>query len=139
MINTNGLDGLGFMSEARVLVIDGNFTYRIALKQTVLSFGAHQENVGAVRNLASAREIIQEFNPMIVISDLQLEDGIATDLLRDQNWKAVLILLCSDSSPEKIANAKSLGVEQFIYKPCSQTQIGDALKMVESKCKWTAH
>ena len=122
-----------FMYETRVLIVDSNFTYRVALKQAMFSFGANPGNVHVARNLIEAREIMQDFQPQIIFSDLLLDDGAGTDLLNDQKLKSVLILLCSVFPEDTLVSGKKMGVNQYIYKPCSQIQIRDTLRNVMQK------
>jgi len=116
-----------FMSGAKILIVDHNFTHRIALKQSLLAFGAAAENITMAKNLKEGRKESEKINPSIIFSDFLLEDGVSTHLLKERTSPVIFILISSIATQSAIANAAEAEVDQFIFKPYSQVQLKDIL------------
>ena len=118
-----------YMSDAKILIVDGSFTYRVALKQTLISFGALAENISMAKTLKDARVLAEKVGPAIIFSDFLLEDGIGTNLLKERkDDKAIFILVSSVATQAAVANAAEVEVDQFIFKPYSQLHLKDVLE-----------
>ena len=117
------------MTTAKILVVDGNFNTRVALRQALIFFGAVKENIRAEKNLDTIKAIGRDFQPQIVL----LDEGMGTDAIRILKGTVQFILICSPSSEDILTIASKMGVEVFVSKPYSQIQIGDALKKVMQK------
>ena len=122
-----------FISDARILIVDSNFTYRIALKQSLLFFGANEDKIRITKNLSQAQALMMTFQPQIIFSDFLLEDGIGTHLMKDNKGKTIFILVSSVNTQAAVANAAEMEVDQFIFKPYSQSQLRDILKNAANK------
>jgi len=117
-----------YMSDVKILIVDGSFTYRVALKQTLLSFGAVAENILMAKNLKEARVLSEKAHPEIIFSDFLLEDGIGTNLIKEGKEKCIFILVSSTATQAAVANAAEVEVDQFIFKPYSQLHLKDVLE-----------
>ena len=125
-----------FLNEARILIVDSNFTYRVALKHSLIFFGANTERLRTAKNLAAAKAIIIDFQPQIIISDFLLDDGIGTHLMTEQKGNCIFILVSSVVSQAAVANAAEMEIDQFIFKPYSQLQLRDVLKDAVYRVKY---
>lgn len=80
------------------------------------------------RNKHSAKEILlkQEFEPLVVISDMALPDGNGLDLLEDirrQSAAGEWIFLTGYGGVADSVRALRLGAFDFLTKPCDQTRL----------------
>jgi DNA-binding NarL/FixJ family response regulator len=121
-----------YMSAATILVVDDSFTYRVALKQTLVSFGVQTENIFLAKNLKEARSYIEKVKPHIVLSDFLLDDGVSTNLI-ETNKDFIFILVSSVATQAAVAKAAEVEVDQFIFKPYSQLHLKDVLEGVIQK------
>jgi len=117
-----------YMSEANILIVDRSFTYRVALKQTLISFGALAERIFMAKTLKEARVHAEQKKPEIIFSDFLLEDGIGTNLIKERKEKCIFILVSSIATQAAVANAAEVEVDQFIFKPYSQLHLKDVLE-----------
>lgn len=121
-----------YMIGATILVIDDSFTYRVALKQTLVSFGTLTENIFMAKNLREARSYISKVKPHIILSDFLLEDGVSTNLIGERK-ESIFILVSSVATQAAVAKAAEVEVDQFIFKPYSQLHLKDVLEGVIQK------
>ncbi len=121
-----------YLHEAKILIVDGNFTYRVALKQTLLSFGALAENLFMAKTLKEGRELAEKIKPQMIFSDFLLSDGLGTHLI-DQKKESIFILVSSTVNSAVVANAAELDVDQFLFKPYSQLHLKELLDGVIQK------
>ncbi len=127
-----------YMSDAKILIVDGSFTYRVALKQTLLSFGALAENIFMAKSLKEARVFCERVKPHMIFSDFVLEDGIGTSLIKGKK-EMIFILVSSIATQAAVANAAEVEVDQFIFKPYSQLHLKDVLEgVVKRTCEPSA-
>jgi tetratricopeptide (TPR) repeat protein len=118
-----------FMNEAKILIVDENFTYRVALKQTLVSYGALNNNIVATKTIREARALMDATHFNIVFSDFILKDGIGTSLIGDRK-DFIFILVSSVASQAAVAKAAEVEVDQFIFKPYSQAHLKTVLEGV---------
>lgn len=118
-----------YMNEAKILLVDGSFTYRVALKQTLISFGALNENIVLSKNLKEARKHMESTVFKMIFSDFLLEDGIGTKLIKEKK-ECIFILVSSITTQAAVANAAEVEVDQFIFKPYSQEHLKTILQEV---------
>lgn len=118
-----------YMSEAVVLILDSSFTYRVALKQTLIAFGASVDNIFLAKNLKEARAFIEKTKPQIILSDFLLEDGVSTNLIGEKK-DFIFILVSSVTTQAAVAKAAEVEVDQFIFKPYSQEHLRSILESV---------
>ena len=118
-----------YMNVAKILIVDESFTYRIALKQTLLSYGASNNNIVATKTLREAVALLEKAKFNIVFSDFMLKDGIGTSLINDRK-DFIFILVSSVASQAAVAKAAEVEVDQFIFKPYSQAHLKSVLEGV---------
>ena len=118
-----------FMNEAKILIVDENFTYRVALKQTLVSYGAMNNNIVATKTVREAKTLMDATHFHIVFSDFLLKDGIGTSLIGEHK-DFIFILVSSLASQAAVAKAAEVEVDQFIFKPYSQIHLRTVLEGV---------
>jgi tetratricopeptide (TPR) repeat protein len=118
-----------YMNEAKILIVDENFTYRVALKQTLVSYGVMNNNVVATKTIREAKTLIESNTFNIVFSDFLFKDGIGTSLIGDKK-DFIFILVSSVASQAAVAKAAEVEVDQFIFKPYSQGHLKTVLEGV---------
>jgi len=122
-----------------VLIVDGSFAHRAALKQTFATFGVAEENFYSAKNLQEASGILTTTSIQLIVSDFLLEDGVGTSLIEAESTrtiahqKTIFILLSSINTQAAIANAAEMEVDQFILKPYSVSQLQEVLEMAIKK------
>ncbi len=124
----------GNLKGMRVLLVDGNLSSRVALKEVLTAGGAlvHEESHGieALRETGRARAAGQPYRLAIIDGRLPGMDGfqVARHLKREAlEAPAIILTLRSDNLNQALGSARELGLEFYVVKPVKRA---DLLKTV---------
>lgn len=96
-----------------VLLIEDNFTLRRLYARTLKRDGF---KVSQAEDLANARQKLREHIYDVIVCDIHLTDGLATELLVERHWRNVPVLAMSSDDSYRIT-CDSLGLAAFMQKP----------------------
>jgi DNA-binding NarL/FixJ family response regulator len=105
-------------TETRIVVIDDHAVVRDALV-TVLSETSGLKVVGAATTLREGIAIVKQVSPDVVVADMSLTDGNATDLLRvarRQHLRAKIVVLTGLDDQLAVAEAIREGAAGYVLK-----------------------
>ncbi len=122
----------------RILVVDDSKFMTRVVQQILKSFG-----VGAIQEAHSgieAYELAQDFEPDIVISDWDMENGGGPELIRrlrtDEESKCKyvsVIMLTGFAERRRVVAARDFGITEFLTKPVSAKGIYSRLISIVEK------
>lgn len=118
---------------SRILVIDDEDSIR-KLLQTVLTRKGH--NVWLAENGQKGIEVFERTRPLVTILDLHMPDVNGLEVLarlRTIDPHAGVIILTGYPTDEKLALARTLGVNEFLKKGFSLFELGEALNRVTAR------
>ena len=105
------------MKRNKILVVEDDAVLRLAIRDF---FAGRDYEVMDVDTCGGATALFDSFHPDLVISDYQLPDGTALDLLaklKSQDEFVPWIVLTGHGSVELAVQAIKLGAENFLTKP----------------------
>ena len=117
----------------RALVVDDSAMTRMVVKKTLNSLGV--EDVAEAGDGAAALEIVRGGGVGVIFSDWNMPVMTGLDLLKAvrQSDKAVpFIMITTEGSREKIVDAITHGVSDYLVKPFTPVQVR------EKVAKWSA-
>lgn len=122
----------------RVLVVDDSKFMTRVVQQILKSFG-----VGSIQEAHSgieAYDLAQDFEPDIVISDWDMENGAGPELIQrlrqeeDSKCKYVsVIMLTGFAERRRVVAARDFGITEFLTKPVSAQAIYSRLISIVEK------
>lgn len=126
------------LSNVRVLVVD-DMQPMLALTKSLLNiFGFN--NVQTVNNGYSAFEMLQDYDPDIVLTDWIMEpvDGLElTRMIRNEpgvpNPYVPIVMMTGFSSRMRVETARDSGVTEFLLKPFSSQDLCSRLTYIVEK------
>lgn len=91
------------------------------------------EVIATCQSLSEARRALQNMDPDVLLVDLELPDGDATDLIREYtdkhpNVPSLVISVFGDE--QRVVGAIRAGARGYLLKDDSQTRIGSAISSV---------
>lgn len=109
-----------------VLVVDDVNTMRVQIKELLRSFGF--KNIKSASNGEEAKEILKNYPIHLVLSDWYMTPGDGLDLLyfirQDEGLKHLpFIMVTAEKTKEKVIQAITVGVDDFLSKPLTIQQI----------------
>ena len=109
----------------KVLLVDDHDLIRDGLTS---AFGGEpaMRVVGAARNVCEALEMDAEFQPDVIVTDLQLQDGTGLDIVRrvrKERSQTGLVVLTMHSGDEQIFAAMEAGASAFVGKDAPSTEV----------------
>ena len=121
----------------RVLVVDDNLTNRRILESLLAGWGMKPalagDGPGALRNLAEALEANEPFRLVLTDASMPDVDGfqLAEEIRKDPRLSSTTILmLTSAGQPGDAARCRALGLEGYLTKPVSQSELLEAVLRV---------
>jgi DNA-binding response OmpR family regulator len=99
--------------EPNVLLLEDNYTLRRLYSRALQRGGV---KVTEAENLQTARQLIEAHRFDLVVCDIQLTDGIATDFIVELKAKNFGVLAMSSDDNYRIT-CELLGIEGFMQKP----------------------
>ena len=125
----------------RVLVVDDNLTNRRILGSLLASWDIQptlaEDGAGALRILAQAREANEPFTLVLTDATMPEMDGfrLAEEIRKNpQLSSAMILMLTSAGQRGDAARCRELGLEGYLTKPVSQSELLDAvLRVVGAK------
>ncbi|MDB5326302.1 MAG: sigma-54-dependent Fis family transcriptional regulator [Phycisphaerales bacterium] len=108
----------------QVLIVEDDPAIRAGLKLLLLRHG--RAEVLTAATLAEARQCLTTAAPSHAIIDLNLPDGLGTDLLREMRTQGLptrVMLLTASADPSLPERAKQLGAEGVLRKPPDWQQL----------------
>jgi len=123
-----GLDGVS------ALIVDDNAVSRRTIAETLGAWGMETHAVAsgpaALEAVATADAVGRPFKVLVV--DLQMPgmDGFAlVEALRrtHASHSTIVLMLSALDAPEELARCRELGIESHVRKPCSQSDLLDAV------------
>jgi tetratricopeptide (TPR) repeat protein len=116
-------------SKMKVLIVDGNYTDRTALHQSLLSYGVLPENIFSATSIQFAGDRLKKTKVDVLISDFSLKDGLGSSF--QTNSKSFsLVLLSSVISQAAVAKALEAEVDAFLFKPYFHSDLKKVLQNV---------
>lgn len=112
----------------RVLMVDDDAVNRLVATMQLEALGAE----GTVTDsLATARRALDSTPFDVVLCDLNLPDGDATDLVRELRSRSAtspfIVVMTGDANPERRRDALQAGADDFMLKPATVADIGALL------------
>lgn len=105
----------------RVLIVDDDERFRIRQADWVEREGCECR---VVDSLAAARRELHEYEPDLVLLDLELGDGAGLDLLDPERpWDAEIVVVTGHASIETAVGALRGGVTDYLTKPLDRTRL----------------
>jgi len=131
----------GQLKGMRVLVVDDNLTNRRILESLLAGWGMKPTQAGsgteALRILAQAQAVNQPFTLILTDASMPEIDGfqLAAEIRRDpQLAGATIVMLTSAGQRGDAARCREMGLEGYLTKPVSQSELLDAvLRLAGSK------
>ncbi len=112
----------------RVLIVDDDERFRIRQADWVEREGCECRVVGS---LAEARKELQEYEPDLVLLDLELGDGPGLALLdADRSWDAEVVVVTGHATVETAVGALRHGVTDYLTKPLDGARLKATLASV---------
>src|SRR5690349_612250 len=116
--------------KTRVLVVDDVAETRENVRK-LLQFEADIEVVGAARTGKEAVQFTDELKPDVVLMDINMPDmdGItATELIRQRNPVAQIVILSVQGDPNYMRRAMLAGARDFLTKPPMADELISAVR-----------
>ncbi|KQC03823.1 MAG: Fis family transcriptional regulator [Candidatus Cloacimonas sp. SDB] len=116
------------MIGARILILDDNSITREVIKRNLIKHGYQIYTAG---NFDLAKEILQEINPDLIITDLKMPDinGIEVIKYITENYKDTeVIMITGYPTISSAVDAVKLGANDYITKPFTDVELLTAVK-----------
>ncbi len=116
--------------KTRVLVVDDIAETRENVRK-LLQFEADIEVAGAARSGREAIQLTEELKPDVVLMDINMPDmdGItATEMIRQRNMVAQIIILSVQGDPNYMRRAMLAGARDFLTKPPMADELISAVR-----------
>ena len=119
---------------SRVLIVDDDPDFRDISTMTLRRTGA---DVRAVSSAAGAEELVRDWRPHVVLTDISMpdQDGFTLiDALRPQfaarSFRGSIIVITADGRPQTRARARQAGVDLYLTKPVDPVDLSTAVAEV---------
>jgi PAS domain S-box-containing protein len=129
----------------RVLVVDDNLTNRRILEGLLAGWGTKptlaEDGPGALRILASAWEANEPFTLVLTDATMPEMDGfeLAEEIRKNPRFSGITILMLTSAGQRgDAARCRALGLEGYLTKPVSQSELLDAVLRVAGSKRLTA-
>jgi DNA-binding NtrC family response regulator len=105
-----------------ILVVEDESMLRRQLAANLERFGA---DVTAADSVAAARRCLREGQPDFVLLDVNLPDGLGTDLLREKAFSpaTAVIVMTANGGVSSAVEAMRLGATDYLVKPFEVTEL----------------
>jgi tetratricopeptide (TPR) repeat protein len=117
---------LAFLAKSKILIIDDELGARLALRNSLVRFGASLSHIKIASNLAQAKMEIERHAPVLIFCEYLLEDGFGPDLSM-ANANCIFILNTAENSKACLAHAAMKGIDHFLFKPYDRTHLHELL------------
>ncbi len=124
----------------KVMIVDDESNTRDLLKLSVDWDGLNMEAVGDATSGLEALDMLDELNPDIVITDIQMPymDGLTlSKKIKEMHPDISIIILTAHDEFAYAQNAVSIGVSDFILKPINKDTIYEILSKVGNSIRVT--
>ena len=118
-----------YLSNKTVLIADTHGSSRAGLAKIMISLGAKTQSVKLAQNFQAAVEMMEQFNPHVVVCDYDLDNRCGLDLLQEQrkshteSKNCLFVLVTGNTSQSAVAQAAEEDVDTFILKPYTMDQL----------------
>jgi PAS domain S-box-containing protein len=116
---------------SRVLIVDDDPDFRDISTMTLRRTGA---DVRAVSSAAGAEELVRDWRPHVVLTDISMpdQDGFTLiDALRPQfaarSFRGSIIVITADGRPQTRARARQAGIDLYLTKPVDPVDLTTAV------------
>jgi DNA-binding NarL/FixJ family response regulator len=112
-----------FLSDKRVLIVDGSAGVRGAIVTALRELGARTQNISLTPHFEGAMADLERLQPQILICDYHLDEGSGLALVRRQHElvpedaRRLSVLVTGNSQESTIAEAAEEEVDTYILKP----------------------
>lgn len=113
-----------------VVLVDDHAVVRGALK-ALLDGQEDLEVVGEAGDIASARAIVTEKRPRVLVLDVNLPDGLATDAvpsLREESPETAIVLLTMERDLTLARRALDAGAGGYLFKDSAHLELIEAVR-----------
>jgi DNA-binding NtrC family response regulator len=112
----------------KVLIVDDDDRFRIRQADWVEREGCESR---AADSLAAARAELREYEPDLILLDLELADGSGLDLLDpERSWDAEIVVVTGHATVETAVAALRRGVTDYLTKPLDRARLKATLASV---------
>ncbi len=121
--------GLIVCCPMHILLIENNENDTLLITTALENAGGRSVKVDHRTNIATAVKAISEHSYELVITDLNLPDGDAFELLDSLSSEEIArtVVISGDTHPDQIEAASKIGVRAFVEKPLDKDTIEDML------------
>jgi two-component system, LytTR family, response regulator len=111
----------------RTLIIDDEDHVRDTLRKLLQVYCPQTEVIGEAGSIASARKLISDLNPDLVLLDIQLSDGMSFDLLH--SFPSIRFNVIFITAFDKYAiRAFRFSAVDYLLKPVNPEELAEAVK-----------
>lgn len=130
MLENFNVNQATMLNQQKVMIVEDDPLLSIVEEKLVTSLG--YEVVGKATNGEDAIKSIGDFNPSILLMDIQLAgniDGIETmKKIRELNFDVPVIFLSGDNSDAVLDQAEAVDYADFLLKPVSKAVLAESLE-----------
>lgn len=128
-------------AKLKILVIDDEEAITKTIKRTLRIEGI--QNVETATSYTEAMEYINNEQPQIVITDINLPDGNGLTILEETKSISPLtqvIMMTGKSDQEKVITALELGASDFLRKPMDMSELKMIVNLsIDRVERWATH
>lgn len=120
------------MEKIRVMIADDHSLIREGLKQ-LLEFDGSIEVVGEVSNGVECLERMNEYNPEVLLLDINMPEKNGIEVLKQMkadDTKIKVLILTVHNEMDYLMKAIDIGVDGYILKDSESTELKKAIKAV---------
>ena len=113
-----------------VVLVDDHAVVRGALK-ALLEGHEEMEVVGEASDIASARAVVAERRPRVLVLDVNLPDGLAVDVvpeLREESPQTEIVLLTMERDLTLARRALDAGASGYLFKDSAHLELIEAVR-----------
>ena len=110
----------------KILILEDEYLVAESLIKLVRQLEPDAEIAGPIASVKEARELLQESEPDLIISDIQLADGISLDVFTKQSIKCPVIFTTAFN--EYAIRAFKINSIDYLLKPVDKKELRQALE-----------
>ena len=110
----------------KILILEDEYLVAESLIKLVRQLEPDADIAGPIASVKEARELLQESEPDLIISDIQLADGISLDVFTKQSIKCPVIFTTAFN--EYAIRAFKINSIDYLLKPVDKKELRQALE-----------